>query len=189
MRPINDMTNPALMPSRMAMTLKRLVRSVSSLSGELGTSALSLAMLVFLVQEARAAALSQDAALAVQPLDTSNLDDVRQVFGDSAADSVAGIDYTAIADAVAQIADLYAQESLADEGVDLAAEGIDADLTAAIQGFDAEMELAGRYLQDAVQYAQLATGGVAVEGGVAAAETAAGAAAWAGCARAPAPGR
>ena len=101
MRPINDMTNPALMPSRMAMTLKRLVRSVSSLSGELGTSAFSLAMLVFLVQEARAAALSQDGALAVQPLDTSNLDDVRKVFGDSAADSVAGIDFTAIADAVA----------------------------------------------------------------------------------------
>ena len=137
------------------MTLKRLVRKVPGLSGELGTSAFSLAMLVFLVQEARATALSQDAALAAQPMDTSDLDAVRQVFGDSAADNVAGIDYTVIAEAVAQIADLYAQEALAGDVAGVATEGVDADLAAAAQVADPEMELVAHYLQDAVQYAQL----------------------------------
>ena len=144
---------------RLASTLRRAVRALSDVSGEVGTSAFSLAMLVFLVQEARTAALSRDAVLTGQPMGTSELDAVRQVFGDSASDQVAGIDYTAIAAAVAQISDLYAQEALAEDsfGADLAA-------GAEQGGLDAELELVGRYLRDAVQYAQLSAAGIAAEG-------------------------
>ena len=175
MHAFKAISNPTGMQSRLAPMLKRLVRSVSSLSGEFGTSAFSFAMLVFLVQEARATALSQDATLAGQPMDTSDLDAVRQVFGDAAGDQVAGIDYTAIADAVARISDLYAREALAQEasGEDLTTQE---PAAGAEQGvLDAELEVVGRYLQDAVQYAQLSTEGVAVEGAeaVAAGEAAA----------------
>ena len=176
---LKNISNAGSAQSRLVLTLKRLVRSVSSLSGEFGTSAFSFAMLVFLVQEARAKALSQDATLAGQPMDTSDLDAVRQVFGDAAGDQVAGIDYTAIADAVARISDLYAQEALEQDasGEDLAAQD---PAAGAEQGvLDAELEAVGRYLQDAVQYAQLATEGAVIEGAEAATagQAAAGAAA------------
>jgi hypothetical protein len=153
---------------RLASTLQRAVRALTRVSGEVGTSAFSLAMLVFLVLEARAAALEQDAALVGERMDTSDLDAVRQVFGDSNSDQVAGIDYTAIADAVAQISDLYAQEALAEDAAsaDLADQEAAAD--AQQGGSDAGFELLDQYLQDAVQYAQLSTGGIAVEGAEAA---------------------
>jgi len=128
----------------LASTLQRAVRALSRASGEVGTSAFSLAMLVFLVTEARAKALSQDDAPGGETLETSDLDAVREVFGDSASDQVAGVDYTEIADAVAQISDWYAQEVLAEDAA--GAEPV---------GSDAEMELLDQYLQDAVQYAQL----------------------------------
>jgi len=186
MRTPKDISPLASPQSRLALTLKRLVRSVSSLSGEFGTSAFSLAMLVFLVQEARASALSQDGALAFQPMDTSDLDAVRQVFGDSAADQVVGIDYSAIADAVAQIEQLYAEEALPEGVADVALDGADANLSGAAQGLDTEMDLVGRYLQDAVQYAQLSTEAVAAAGAETAvtAEVAATSAAMAGFANA-----
>jgi hypothetical protein len=155
--------------NRLAATLQRFVRGVSQLSGEISISAFSLAMLVFLVQEARAAALSLDGARAQQPEDGLDLDAVRQVFGESASDRVAGIDYAAIADAVAQIEQLYAQEPLAEDvsGAELAAQDVaaGAEPDASAQGLNAELDLVGRYLQDAVQYAQLSTGELAAEGG------------------------
>jgi len=158
----------------MSATLKRFLRRVSGSSGEFGTSAFSLAMLVFLVEEARANASLQDAELARRSVDASDLDAVRQVYGESASDSVAGIDYSAIADAVAQISELYAQESAV-------VEGAAAESDAAAQVYDAELDLVSRYVQDAVQYAQLATEGVAAEGaGTAATAEAAAAGAAAG---------
>ena len=165
---LKETSEGASAQSRLVSTLKRLVRSVSSMSGEFGTSAFSLAMLVFLVQEARAKALSQDATLTGQPMDTSDLDAVRQIFGDSTGDQVAGIDYTAIADAVARISELYAQEALEQDasGEDLTAQD---PAAGAEQGvLDAELEAVGRYLQDAVQYAQLSTEGAVIEGAEAA---------------------
>jgi len=174
---------------RLALRLQRAVRALARVSGEVGTPALSLGMLVFLVLEARATALSQETTLVGEPMDASDLDAVRQVYGDSAADQVAGIDYTAIADAVAQISDLYAQEALAEDaaGADLADQEAAAD--AEQGGSDAGFELLDQYLQDAVQYAQLSTGGIAAEGaeaavsgGTAAGGTAAGGAAAGGTA-------
>ena len=148
---------------RLASALQRAVRALTHVSGEVSTSAFSLAMLVFLVLEARAAALAQDAAQGGELMDMSDLDAVRQVYGDSVADQVAGIDYTAIADAVAQISDLYAQEALAEDAAsaDLADQEAAAD--AQQGGSDAGFELVDQYLQDAVQYAQLSAGGIAVD--------------------------
>ncbi|MDH4478726.1 MAG: hypothetical protein QE283_02495 [Rhodoferax sp.] len=152
--------------NRVADTLRRFVRSLSVRSGELGTSALSFAMLVFLIQEAQAAGLLSDTGLPVTPREGSDLDAVRRVFGDSGSESVAGIDYATIVEALAKINQLSSQESAAVEGEEggVEAGGQGTDLAANALGSDVEANLLASYLQDAVQYAQLSTEAAAAEG-------------------------
>lgn len=140
-------------------TLKRFVRRISAQQGDVATSAFSLAMLVFLVQKAQAASIA-DTPLDVAPTDKSGLDQVRQLFGNAAQDSVGDFDYSAIVDALADIHQMHG-DSLSAEQV--SADGaMQAELGTNVQALDAELELIGRYVQDAVQYAQASP--VAAEG-------------------------
>ena len=142
-------------------TLKRYVRRISAQQGDVATSAFSLAMLVFLVQKAQAASIA-NTPLDVAPTDKSGLDQVRQLFGHDAQESVAGINYSAIVDALADIQQVDGESSSAEQiSADMA---VDAELRADVQALDAELELIGHYVQDAVQYAQAAPASVAAEG-------------------------
>ena len=132
--------------------LKRFVRRISAQQGDVATSAFSLAMLVFLVQKAQAASIA-DTPLDVAPTDKSGLDQVRQLFGNAAQDSVGDFDYSAIADALAQINQRYEDASWLEEqaNADMAT-GTDSSGDA--PSADAELAMLESYLQDAVQYAQ-----------------------------------
>ena len=142
--------------------LARWVKSLSGRGAEGATSALSLAMLVFLVQEARANApvSAQDASSALP--EGSSLDTVQQLFdaeGRSAGE-VAGIAYSDIVQAVSQIYAAYEAElALGDDAV--RADAVD---TAAMDA-GAEMAVLDSYVQEAIQYAALPPEMVGMDGG------------------------
>ena len=145
--------------------MQRIARNASGLSGEFGSSAFSLAMLVFLVQEARAAGLLQQSSANPSNSDAFSTDAVREVFGNSVDDSVAGVDYSTIAETLARINDLYSQDQVVDT---LSVEG-GSDSEVAADGQPAELEVANtsieliadqqlsNILHQGVQYAQLSS--------------------------------
>ena len=132
--------------------LARWVKSLSGRGAEGATSALSLAMLVFLVQEARAnAPVSSEGASSALP-EVSSLDTVRQLFDAEGkpADTVAGIAYPEIVQAVSQIYAAYEAE------LALGLDAVRADaVDAAAMDSGAEMAVLDSYVQDAIQYAAL----------------------------------
>ena len=151
--------------------MQRIARNASGLSGEFGSSAFSLAMLVFLVQEARAAGLLQQSSANPTNSDSFGTDAVREVFGRSVDNVVAGVDYSTIAETLARINDLYAQDRVADtlsvevgSDSEVAAEGQAGqyELASDPSTLLAQQELAG-ILQNAVQYAQLTPAAPEVE--------------------------
>jgi hypothetical protein len=142
--------------------LARWVKSLSGRGAEGATSALSLAMLVFLVQEARAnAPVSAQGASSALP-EGSSLDTVQQLFDAEgrSAGAVAGIAYSDIVQAVSQIYAVYEAE-LAHGDDAVRADAVD---TAAMES-GSEIAVLDSYVQEAVQYAALPPEMVGMDGG------------------------
>ena len=165
MNEVQNLLNSEPVRNRLLSTMQRIARNASGLSGEFGSSAFSLAMLVFLVQEARAAGLLQQSSANPSNSDAFSTDAVREVFGNSVDDSVAGVDYSTIAETLARINDLYSQDQVVDT---LSVEG-GSDSEVAADGQPAELEVANtsieliadqqlsNILHQGVQYAQLSS--------------------------------
>ena len=132
--------------------LTRWLKTLAGRGAEGASSALSLAMLVFLVQEARAnAPASVEGEASVAP-EAAGLDTIAQLFDAQgrSAGAVAGVEYSDIALALAQIYAAYGAELAAVEG-ELAADAADASA----MDLGAEMAVLDSHLQDAIQYAAL----------------------------------
>jgi len=165
MNEVQNLLNSEPARNRLLSTMQRIARNASGLTGEFGSSAFSFAMLVFLVQEARAAGLLQQSSANPTNSDSFGTDAVREVFGRSVDSSIAGVDYSTIAETLARINEFKSREFAEDapaledgSDLDLAAEGqsLELELASASETQAAQQELAN-ILQNAVQYAQLST--------------------------------
>ena len=149
---LNKILHQAFSRPSALTAFNRWLKTLASRGAEGATSALSLAMLVFLVQEARAnASVSAESEESVAP-EAASLDTIRQLFDapGRSAGAVAGVEYSDIALAVSQIYAAYEAELAVVEG-ELVADAADA------AGMDqgAEMAVLDGHLQDAGQYAAL----------------------------------
>ena len=149
---LNKILHQAFSRPSALTAFNRWLKTLASRGAEGATSALSLAMLVFLVQEARAnASVSAESEESVAP-EAASLDTIRQLFDapGRSAGAVAGVEYSDIALAVSEIYAAYEAELAVVEG-ELVADAADA------AGMDqgAEMAVLDGHLQDAGQYAAL----------------------------------
>lgn len=149
-------------PKTIFLTLKRLVRSISVKQTEAGASAFSLAMVVFLVQKVQAAEL-ENTTLGASQTEEFGLQQFRELFGNAKQDSIAGIDYSAILKALAQIKQLDDNLAAAEEQANQVGH-IAAGLGGDAQAVTTDFELVGSDAQDAVQYAQASLAEATVEG-------------------------